>query len=234
MSRTSQIRRSKRGRGLSPSRLAILEMIEGQPDPITLPSLVQHSGLHENTVRGHLEQLLADGYITRSRGIPSGRGRPAWLWTAAANQLSAEANDYAQLASVLAKTISDTSPNPLATAQQAGQDWGQKIAKNKNLKEQSSAAGSGGETAPRTILLELLDDLGFSPKPLDGESEVELQRCPLLQTATEHPEIVCNVHLGLLHGAAQEVGVDALDSTLTPFASPGVCALHLSLTQTQD
>ena len=78
MSHMSQVRRTRRGRSLSPSRLRLLETIEGQPEPLTLAALVKHSGLHENTVRGHLEQLMADRYITRSPGAPAGRGRPAW------------------------------------------------------------------------------------------------------------------------------------------------------------
>lgn len=209
-------------------------MIEGQPQPVTLPALVQHSGLHENTVRGHLEQLLADGHIVRSQGTSTGRGRPPWLWSATRDSAQTDADDYAQLASVLAKTIHQTSPTPLTTAQQAGQEWGTKIAQSKNLAERVQAAPQTSGQEPRRVLIDLLDELGFAPQETKTGSEIDLLRCPLLQTATEYPEVVCNVHLGLVHGAAQAIGVDAQQSTLTPFSRPGVCSLHLDLTQPKE
>src|SRR5699024_7768350 len=44
--------------------------------PVSTAALARATGLHENTVRGHLEQLLADGYVARVRARSSGRGRP--------------------------------------------------------------------------------------------------------------------------------------------------------------
>ena len=234
MSHMSQVRRTRRGRSLSPSRLRLLETIEGQPEPLTLAALVKHSGLHENTVRGHLEQLMADRYITRSPGAPAGRGRPAWLWSAIEVDPDAEPNTYAQLAAVLAKTILETSSNPAATATQAGRDWGAQIARSKELKTQGGP-GRGIDTEfGRTVLVGLLDDLGFAPAASQTNESIELKRCPLLQTATQFPEVVCSVHLGLIHGAAQEIGLDSQGTTLIPFTNPGVCSLHLALQQSKD
>lgn len=217
---------------MSPSRLNLLETIEGQPEPLTLPALVQYSGLHENTVRGHLEQLLADGYITRSPGAPSGRGRPAWLWSAV--KLEPDTNTYAQLAAVLANTIIETSPNPVATATQAGRDWGVKIAQSKDLKDQTDSEKELDPQTGRTALVDLLDDLGFAPATSETNEMIELKRCPLLQAAAEFPEVVCSVHLGLIHGAAQEIGMDSQGTTLIPFTHPGVCSLHLELQPSKD
>lgn len=212
-------RRTRLGRVLSPSRLALLELIEGQPDPITLSDLVKHCGLHENTVRGHLEQLLRDGYLTRTPGPSVGRGRPAWLWSAPLPDEPSPSADYAQLASVLAKTITDTSPDPIATAQRAGQQWGATLAQKRPKTDPDADVSQ--------TLVELLEDLGFAPKPTANSEQIDLHRCPLLAAANEFPEVVCNVHLGILQGAAREFGADTEGSDLIPFSAPGVCSLHL-------
>ena len=216
------VRRTRLGRVLSPSRLALLELIEGQPDPITLADLVKHCGLHENTVRGHLEQLLRDGYLIRTPGPSAGRGRPAWLWSAPLPEEPSPSADYAQLAAVLAKTITDTSPDPVATAQRAGQQGGATLA-------QSRAPTVPGADVSQT-LVNLLEDLGFAPRPAADPAQIELHRCPLLAAANEFPEVVCNVHLGILQGAARELGADTEGSELIPFSAPGVCSLHLRVT----
>ncbi|WP_313280985.1 helix-turn-helix domain-containing protein, partial [Timonella senegalensis] len=108
-------RQSKRGRALSPSRLLILETLEAQAVPLTIAALTQRVGLHENTVRGHLDALLSDGFITRSPAEPDGRGRPSWLWQASTpSPQSAGALEYAGLAGALARTIALTAPDPVA------------------------------------------------------------------------------------------------------------------------
>ncbi|HJA62039.1 MAG TPA: hypothetical protein H9788_13210, partial [Candidatus Brevibacterium intestinavium] len=54
-----------------------------------------------------------------------------------------------------------------------------------------------------------------------------LTRCPLLEAAHEHPDIVCGVHLGLVRGALEVFGDPAAESELEPFSEPGACRLHL-------
>src|SRR5699024_8993743 len=79
---------------------------------------------------------------------------------------------------------------------------------------------------------------GFAPEPVgaDASPSVEapterrsyrLTRCPLLEAAHEHPDIVCGVHLGLVRGALEVFGDHAAESELEPFSEPGACRLHL-------
>ena len=75
-------RRASSGRAHSASRERLLRLLEAQRAPASLAALVLATGLHENTVRGHLEALFRDGFVTRRRAEASGRGRPAWLWQA--------------------------------------------------------------------------------------------------------------------------------------------------------
>jgi predicted ArsR family transcriptional regulator len=71
-----------------------------------------------------------------------------------------------------------------------------------------------------------VDDLSFEPRrdPADP-ADVRLTRCPLLEAAHRHPDVVCGVHLGIVRGALAEYGADPSGSDLLPFAEPGACRL---------
>ncbi len=191
-------------------------MLRDQPDPLSLAALARGLGRHENTVREHLEGLGRRGLVRRFRAEPSGRGRPAWLY-----ELTAEPaeNAYAGLAAVLAGTIARTSDRPREDATAAGEAWGHELVRDRG------AVVSGAEEA-RDLVVEMLGDLGFAPVPEEGDpAEVRLTRCPLLEAAHRHPEVVCGVHLGIVRGALAELGADPSGAGLVPFAEPGACRL---------
>ena len=67
----------------------------------------------------------------------------------------------------------------------------------------------------------VLDELGYAPQPDARVDRVRLTRCPLLQVANDMPEVVCNVHLGLVEELLDASGADRRRASLTPFAGPG-------------
>jgi predicted ArsR family transcriptional regulator len=73
----------------------------------------------------------------------------------------------------------------------------------------------------------LLDELGFAPAADAQATTVALRRCPLLDAAREHPQVVCQVHLGIVRGALEHLDGDPGPTDLLPFAEPGACRLHL-------
>lgn len=205
-------------RPLSPSRAAILERLRDQPDAVTQAALVAATGLHPNTVREHLDGLVRRGLVCRRTAEPTGRGRPAWLYEPTTD---AADDGYAGLAAALASHIARTSANPREDATAAGEEWGCTLAESRG-----SASRSPEEA--RTFVVELLDDLGFGPQTVPDEpSVVRLTRCPLLEAAHRHPEVVCGVHLGIVRGALARHGADPSNTDLIPFAEPGACRLVL-------
>ncbi|KRC31328.1 hypothetical protein ASE15_18475 [Oerskovia sp. Root22] len=82
-------------------------------------------------------------------------------------------------------------------------------------------------SAARHEVVDLLDRLGFAPRPDDDAASVALTRCPLLEAAYRNPEVVCAVHLGLAQGALERLGAPREGTSLLPFAEPGACRLHL-------
>lgn len=204
---------------LSPSRAALIERMREQPEPLTLASLVSATGLHENTLREHLSALVRRGLVRRHQAEPSGRGRPAWLYELA-NDGPAR-SEYAGLAAALAATIARTSENPGRVATAAGEEWGRELARDRGAAPVSPRAG-------RDHVLQLLEDLGYAPETTpEHPADVRLTRCPLLEAAHRHREVVCAVHLGIVRGALIEYGVDPAGSELEPFVAPGSCLLVL-------
>ncbi|MDP2773615.1 MAG: helix-turn-helix domain-containing protein, partial [Nocardioides sp.] len=137
---------------LSRSRAAILERLRAQPEPLRLAALVAATGLHENTVREHLDALVRRGLVRQHRAEPVGRGRPAWLYEAAGTD-APPSTEYAGLAAALASSLSRT-PAPVELAVGAGEEWGQRLAVDRG------AAPASPESA-RAEVVTLLDDLGF-------------------------------------------------------------------------
>lgn len=201
--------------GLSPTPAAILEQLREQPAPLTQAAIVQMVGLHPNTVREHLANLVRRGLIARFLAEPEGRGRPAWLYEVTDSPL--DVPEYAGLASALAVAIARTSSNPAREAEEAGAAWGHELAQDSRTQR--------AEPARRTVL-RMLDERGFAPQqdPADPD-QIALTRCPLLQAAHRYPEVVCAVHLGLVRGALSELGADPAGTSLVPFARPGACVL---------
>jgi predicted ArsR family transcriptional regulator len=192
-------------------------MLRDQPEPLTLAALVRVTGLHPNTVREHLESMVRRGLVSRTRAEPHGRGRPAWLY--AATVVRPETSEYAGLASALAAAIARSSASPSEDGALAGEDWGRELARNRG-------ATPGTPEAARDQVVALLDDLGYEPRTDASEPEtVRLTRCPLLEAAHRHQEVVCAVHLGIVRGALAEYGADPTGSELVPFSEPGACRL---------
>lgn len=207
---------------ISRAQEAVLAAVREGSGPVTLADLSAATGLHANTLRGHLEALVAAGLVHSTTAPPSGRGRPATLWHA---HMTTSA-EYAGLAAALAHTVKQTSPEPTVAAIEAGRVWGRQLAGVRRARETTP-------TDPHAGTIGVLRDLGFAPQPAastdrDPGTRLRLTRCPLLEAAREEPTIVCNVHLGLIAGALEEFAAPDPDVQLTPFAEPGACTLWLS------
>lgn len=213
--------RTPSGRRLSPTRARLLETLQAQPEPTSLPALVAVTGLHANTLREHLVGLQRSGLVTRTPAAPSGRGRPGWLYAATDRSLDDPRPEYAGLAAALAAVIARTSPDPARDARQAGAEWGRRIAGESGPPEQLD------EEAVRRTVADLFDEMGFAPEVDADATEVRLTRCPLLEAAHQEPEVVCSVHLGIAQGALETYGGSTEGLELLPFVEPGACLLRL-------
>ncbi|MER5446409.1 helix-turn-helix domain-containing protein [Streptomyces sp. NPDC002764] len=210
---------------LSRQRRGVLQYLRGRAAPVTASALAQVCALHVNTVREHLDALVDDGLAVRERSSPSGRGRPAFRYRARPPQES-PAREYAGLAAVLAAQIARSSSDPRRDALAAGEDWGRVLtagqAPTPDLKE------------ARTRLVDLLDEIGFAPEADTDARQVRLRHCPFVETAREHPGVICGVHEGLARSGLAALGGAPQGVELLPFAEPDACRLHLGMTEPAD
>ncbi|HEY6795849.1 MAG TPA: hypothetical protein VI248_14310 [Kineosporiaceae bacterium] len=205
---------------LSVQRLQVLQVLR-RTGPHTIAALADATGLHVNTVREHVEGLWAARLLTRERVPASGRGRPAWRYSARPPDESLSMRDHVALATALAGHLARTSSCPAADAAVAGQEWGRALTEGRPAAATSLAA--------RQEVVGLLDAAGFAPDADDDARTVRLRQCPLLEVARRYPDVVCGVHTGLVTAALETLGDPdgARQVRLRPFAVPGACLLHL-------
>ena len=197
-----------------PSRLRILELLEGATQPLPAATIAATVGLHSSTARFHLELLVDAGLVHRTTEIRHVRGRPRTLYAAVPG--ADPDHPYQSLAEVLAERLAG--PGGAASAQLGGVAWGQRL-------QPAPQQPSSAEDA-RQRLVEVFTLVGFAPT-LTEEGNLALTRCPFNDVARRNPGVVCGVHLGLAQGVLQQLGAPLTANRLEPFAGPGTCVLHL-------
>jgi predicted ArsR family transcriptional regulator len=197
-------------RGPTGAQGRVLAALTLRDAPTTLAQLVEITGLHQNTLRGHLDALHQARYVSRFRAPSGGRGRPAWSY------IVREA-PYAALARALAHGLET---NPGATARETGKSGGRAWG------EQLRVLFDEDVQTPRKRLIRALEHVGFGTETSADTSSIRLSRCPFIEAARAHPEAVCSVHLGLIEGA---LGESLGPTALQPFVEPGACLVTLTV-----
>ena len=183
---------------LTGAQRTLLHWLREQPEPCTVNQIAAATSRHTNSVRAHLDVLVARRLAASWVAAPNGgRGRPAILYAAAPPPVAP-----VELIGPLTRALADL-PDGGDRAYAAGASWARDL---------------GGAGHP-----ELLDDmllrLGCEPEHADGV--IRLHACPWLEAARAHPTVVCALHRGLI---AAVVG-DRADVRLTPLTPAGTCDL---------
>lgn len=161
--------------------------------------LAEELGIHPNTVRFHLDALVAQGLVDRRLEEPTGRGRPRTVHTPHPGMDRGGQRQYQLLAKILLSQLS-TNPDAGAAAEATGRNWGGYLIEHLPPSRQPDVA----EAIQR--LNTMMTDLGFAPEP-DGDSaeRIRLRHCPFLELAEEYSSTLCPLHLGLMRGALTEI-----------------------------
>ena len=197
-------------------RRDVLASLRDAEGPLSITALAERLGVHVNTVRFHLDALVADGQVERVVVPPTKPGRPPQLFAAIRGMDPGGQRDYRLLAEALAESVARTA-DPVAVASAAGRVLGTRIGESRRAAAQQEPVGQ---------LVELLDELGFAPET-NGQ-EIGLRHCPFLEIARVRPEVVCPVHLGLMQGATAAWGAPFTVEKLTPFVEADLCVAHLA------
>lgn len=200
----------------SPVRRRLLDLLQQSPSPRTVQELGEVVGLHQSTIRSHLELLRRAGLVARAPRTSRAPGRPATAYVDAAGP-GGDGSDraYRQLAGLLAAHLSDTAEERAERAERAGEAWAGQLVPEPG--EAGTVADAAGQ------IRDLFAEIGFGPElSTDGaEHQIALRACPFRDIAHERPE-VCSVHRGLLRGGTERFGATA-QTRLLPFVEPELC-----------
>jgi predicted ArsR family transcriptional regulator len=200
------------------SRERVLAALRDAPGPLRLTALCALVGLSPNAVRRHLGMLVEDGLVGVDHEPPNGPGRPAALYSAIPQSNEDPASAFRTLAGLLGRALSSVA-DPQLTGR-AGRDWARRVLAERD------ATGRPWPADAAELVQELFAEGGFAPHRSGGDV-LELHRCPFLSVAAEQPDVVCEVHLGLVRGVLEEYG-DPRHASLTPVLDgSGPCLLHL-------
>ncbi|MEX0836470.1 MAG: helix-turn-helix domain-containing protein, partial [Nitriliruptor sp.] len=207
------------------SRTALLAVLREQPAGSGAHALATRLGLHVNTVRAHLALLEEAGLVASAPEHRGVRGRPRIVYRAVESSgVDVPDDGYQLLASVLAGGLARGAGDPAADAERIGQRWGRQVAND---------GGEGSDQHPTreaTIAraTALLERFGFAPAAApDDPGVISLRRCPYLEVAAEHPDVVCRLHLGALRGALETAG-HTTELSLMPFVTPTTCEVRIT------
>lgn len=141
---------------VSSRRVEVLRALTAAHRPLTSAEIAERLGVHKNTVRFHLESLLASGQVERAAQVSSGPGRPAQAFRAVRGMDPSGPRFYQLLAGVLTDALL-AEPDGAERAIEAGRAWGRRAA------AASPDPITGVEDAVDQ-LVDLLDTFGFAPE----------------------------------------------------------------------
>jgi predicted ArsR family transcriptional regulator len=210
------------------SRAAVLELLRSRAQPLGVSEVARDVGLHQNTVRSHLDLLVESGFAVRRSEAPRGPGRPRVVYEATAAPDSER--NYKLLAEVLAQHMVSTSERPGEAAVNAGLSWAGSTRpwQHDDDGAETAAATPVSEEVAVASVIRMLGDNGFAPELSADGTSINLHRCPFRELAVSQPDVVCGAHLGLIQGALAELGGMVSATRLLPFVTPGLCVTTLS------
>ncbi len=193
------------------SRTRVLSAIETAEQPISVETITELTGLHANTVRGHLDVLLAREAVAREPADAQGRGRPRWLYRPGDPRRS----PYQSLAEAL--TVQLGRVNDPAMAEEAAARWAQALPP---LPDATSPDEAVQETAAA------LERLGFGVAVSGAGDAIELTGCPYAAIVEDNP-VVCDIHAALVVRLLDQTGQPVSMESMEVWTRPGLCVARL-------
>lgn len=207
------------------SRAAVLELLRSRAEPLGVVEVAEHVGLHQNTVRSHLDLLVESGFAIRRSEPPSRPGRPRVVYEATA--APGGETDYRLLAEILAHHLA-AEERPGLAAMNAGLSWATSRWRREPGEDESAATARLSEDDAIAAVVKMLGDTGFAPQLSADGTSLNLHRCPFRDLAAKQQDVVCGAHLGIIQGALAELGDMVSATRLLPFVTPGLCVATLA------
>lgn len=228
MDRRPAAKGAARDRRAGARRAQVLRVIRGEREGIGVRALADATGMHENTIRFHLNRLVEDGLVERRQVAPGTPGRPPLRFVASSGGMDEEPGNYALIARVLSEGLAGATDDIEGTAVEFGRRWGR-------VRGAQAAARSGHDRPTLEDAIEelarILEEAGFEPEIEPGAQEtvVRIHNCPFRQLARDDQTIPCGVHRGIMEGVLEGVGTGEAVTRLDPWVTPHLCVARVTI-----
>lgn len=193
------------------SRRRVLDAVTAAGHAVSIEEIASATLLHPNTVRGHVEVLLALGDLERTSAGAVGRGRPRWLYTVAEPRLSR----YRVLAEALVEQLSDLDDPEVL--QRAAERWATGL-------PEPNPVDTVDEAVAMTV--DSLHQLGFQASTNAVGDVITISGCPYADLTSGNTAI-CEIHAALLVQLLDQSGQDVDMTRLDVQPRPGICVAYL-------
>lgn len=193
------------------SRTRVQQAVDRVPEGATVEAIAESTGLHANTVRGHLDVLLAAELVRRESADAQGRGRPRWLYRTATRT----ASPFQALAEALSAQLVRVQDPALADS--VADTWARAL-------PHLPAADSPDEAVAEAT--DALRRLGFEATANPVGNEISVTGCPYADFVDDNP-VICHVHTALVGRLLLQTGQPVSIESMDVWGRPGVCVAHL-------
>ncbi|MDR3107081.1 MAG: helix-turn-helix domain-containing protein [Bifidobacteriaceae bacterium] len=202
-------------------RTHIIQLLRDSRSPLSVDQVAESTGIHINTARFHLESLVDSGLAERQTEARTQPGRPKVVYRGTLpNQTHERAQGYRLLAEMLTTAVAQSDPNAAQWMYQVGQEWG------RYLTTRPAPFEEVDEESIDQRLVDKLDALWFAPELVERDSQppcLMLHNCPFLAAAERYPEVVCQLHAGMINGSLDEMRSAYRLVGLQPQIEPLLC-----------
>lgn len=210
---------------LSPKQREVLTVLQEYPEGARAVEVAGKLGMHVNTVRGHLEELIAQEAVRAVTAPAIGRGRPSLIFQVRVPDNRTVAQEYISLIEVLARSLGDAEnpdPESLARARAIGAQWAVHM----------NTLGNTWNSIEESLeeLFHKLRAMGFDPHPAEqaeDHAQLSLQSCPFIAGDLRPSPFICAIHEGFLQESVGPRG--PVKISIRPFDAPGSCSVNFRL-----
>lgn len=216
-----------------PTRRALYDHLAAVGDWVSRDQAADAVGLGRATAAHHLDRLADEGLVDVDYQRLTGRsgpgaGRPAKLYRRANRDVdvSLPPRDYELAGRLLAGAVEQASGEGVDVSRaldEVTRAEGRRLADRVRTRLRDEPA-SDGAAATRRVVLDVLAEHGYEPRPGD-DGTVVLANCPFHRLARQHTQLICGMNLAVLGAAIDAVGQVGLEARLEP--EDGQCCVRL-------
>lgn len=208
---------------LGGTRARVLSVLRDAQSPLSAHEVAASTGLHVSTARFHLDHLVVDDLASREVEERATPGRRRVLYSPSVTGRGVRS--YGLLSEVLSGVVDDfgRAGTDSDRLRRAGAEWGGHLVERPAPHQRLSDDEAIGR------LTRMLAEIGFAPLvDQDGEAlAVALRQCPFREVAVRHPDVVCELHHGLIDGALGQLRSTWRATSLHPWVDPSCCVARL-------